>query len=66
MRYALKTPYRIGTTHELFEPEDLGARLAALVTRPRAHLTRYYGVFAQGSPDRPRIVLIELQLLTAT
>ena len=32
MRYRLKTPYRDGTTHVLFEPLDFVARLAA----PRA------------------------------
>lgn len=30
----------------IFTPEDWLARLAALVPRPRAHLTRYHGVFA--------------------
>ncbi len=30
--------------------------LAALVPRPRAHLTRYHGVFAPASRDRARIV----------
>ena len=56
VRYALKTPYCDGTTHVIFEPEDFIARLAALVPKPRAHLTRYHGVFAPASPDRPRIV----------
>ena len=56
VRYALKTPYRDGTTHVILEPEDFIARLAALVPRPRAHLTRYHGVFAPASPDRARIV----------
>jgi len=28
----------------IFEPEDFIARLAALAPKPRAHLTRYYGV----------------------
>jgi hypothetical protein len=51
VRYALKTPYRDGTTHVIFEPEDFIARLAALVPKPRAHLTRYHGVFAPASPD---------------
>jgi hypothetical protein len=32
------------------------ARLAALVPKPRAHLTRYHGVFAPASPDRARVV----------
>jgi hypothetical protein len=56
VRYALKTPYRDGTTHVIFEPEDFIARLAAPVPKPRAHLTRYHGVFAPASPDRARIV----------
>ena len=40
----------------IFEPEDFIARLAALVPKPRAHLTRYHGVFAPASPDRARVV----------
>ena len=46
LRYALKTPYRDGTTHIVLEPLELMARLAALVPPPRIHLTRYHGVFA--------------------
>jgi hypothetical protein len=34
VRYALKTPYRDGTTHLVLEPLDLMARLAALVPPP--------------------------------
>ncbi len=34
-RYDLKTPYRDGTTHVIFEPLDFIARQAALVPRPR-------------------------------
>jgi hypothetical protein len=56
VRYALKTPYRDGTTHVIFEPEDFIVRLAALVPKPRAHLTRYHGVFAPASADRARIM----------
>jgi len=40
-----------GTTHVIFEPEDFIARLAALVPKPRAHLTRYHGVFVR-IPDQ--------------
>lgn len=57
VRYALKTPYRDGTTHVIFEREDFIARLVALVPKPRAHLTRYHGVFAPASPDRAKILL---------
>jgi hypothetical protein len=56
VRYALKTPYRDGTTHVIFEPEDFIVRLDALVPKPRAHLTRYHGVFAPASADRARIM----------
>ena len=36
VRYELKTPYRDGTTHVIFEPMDFIARLVALVPKPRA------------------------------
>src|SRR5210317_848095 len=52
----VNTPYRDGTTHVIFEPEDFIARLVALVPKPRAHLTRYHGAFAPASRDRARIV----------
>ena len=52
VRYQLKTPYRDGTTHVIFEPLDFIARLAALVPRPRVNLTRYHGVFAPNSQYR--------------
>ncbi len=54
--YQLKNPFRDGTTHVLFSPADFIARLAALVPRPRANLTRYHGVFAPSSPLRQHIV----------
>jgi len=52
VRYQLKTPYRDGTTHVIFEPLDFIARLAALVPKPRVHLTRFHGVFAPNSQHR--------------
>jgi len=52
LRYHLKTPYRDGTTHVIFEPLDFIAKLAALVPPPRVHLTRFHGVFAPNSRDR--------------
>jgi len=55
VRYALKTPYRDGTTHLVLEPLDLIARLAALVPPPRMHLTRYHGVFAPHSRLRAAV-----------
>ncbi len=55
VRYALKTPYRDGTTHVIFEPLDFIARLAALVPKPRVNLTRFHGVFAPNSRYRGRV-----------
>jgi hypothetical protein len=55
IRYQLKTPYRDGTTHVIFEPLDCIARLAALVPRPRVNLTRFHGVFAPNSKHRARV-----------
>jgi hypothetical protein len=55
-RYALKTPYRDGTTHVIFEPLDFLARLAAPVPSPGVNLTRYHGVFAPNHRLRAQIV----------
>ena len=52
LSYELKTPYKNGTTHVIFEPLDFIARLAALVPKPRVHLTRFHGVFAPNSKHR--------------
>ena len=49
VRYELKTPFRNGTTHVIFEPLDFMARLAALVPKPHVNLTRFHGVFAPNS-----------------
>ena len=55
MRYQLKTPWRNGTTHVEFEPIELIAKLAALVPPPRAHLTRFHGIFAPNSSLRAQL-----------
>lgn len=55
VRYELKTPYRDGTTHVIFEPLDFIAHLAALVPKPRVNLTRFHGVFAPNSRYRARV-----------
>jgi hypothetical protein len=47
VRYQLKTPCRDGTTHVLFEPLDVIARLAALVPKPGVNLSRFHSVFPQ-------------------
>ena len=52
VKYELKTPYRDGTTHIVFEPMDFIAKLAALVPKPRVNLTRYHGVLAPNSKHR--------------
>ena len=44
--YAMKTPYRDGTTQVALDPMDFIARLAALVPKPSVNLTRYHGVLA--------------------
>src|SRR5216683_2549928 len=56
IRYALKTPYRDGTTHVIFEPLDFLARLASLVPSPRVNLTRFHGCFAPHHRLRAQIV----------
>ena len=53
--YELKTAYSDGTTHIIFEPLDIIARLAALVPPPRVNLTRFHGVFAPNSKYRKQI-----------
>lgn len=55
VRYELKTPYKDGTTHVIFEPLDFIARLAALVPKPRVNLTRSHGVFAPNSQYRSTV-----------
>ena len=55
VHYELKTPWRNGTTHVIFEPLDFISRLAALVPKPRVNLTRFHGVFAPNSKYRVQI-----------
>jgi hypothetical protein len=45
--YQLKTPYRNGTTHVVFEPLDFMAKLAALIPKPKVNLTRFHGVMSK-------------------
>jgi hypothetical protein len=56
IKYSLKTPYRDGAIHVLFEPLDFIARLASLVPSPRVNLTRYHGIFAPHHRLRAQIV----------
>ena len=50
--YRLKRPWRDGTSAIIFEPDDLVAKLAALVPAPRVHLVRFHGVLAPAAPWR--------------
>lgn len=55
VRYQLKTPWRNGTTHVEWDAVDFIAKLAALVPPPRAHLTRFHGVFAPNAALRAQL-----------
>ena len=55
VRYELKTPWRNGTTHVIFEPLDFISRLVSLVPQPRVNLTRFHGVFAPNSKYRAKV-----------
>lgn len=52
IRLQLKSPYRDGTTHLIFEPLDFISKLASLIPPPRMHLTRYHGLYAPNSKYR--------------
>ena len=52
VRYELKTPWRNGTTHVIFEPLDFISRLVSLIPKPRVNLTRFHGIFAPNSKYR--------------
>ena len=55
VRYELKTPWRNGATHVIFEPLDFISRLVSLVPEPRVNLTRFHGVFAPNSKYRAKV-----------
>lgn len=55
VRYELKTLWKIGTTHVEFEPIDFIVKLAARVQPPRAHLTRFLGLFAPNADLRAQL-----------
>ena len=59
--YALKTAYRDGTTHVVFEPLDFMAKLAALVPKPRTNLTRFHGVLAPNSRYRESVTPLSVR-----
>jgi hypothetical protein len=52
----LKTPWSDGSTHVVYEPLDLIAKLAALVPRPHKKLVLYHGVLAANAAWRPKVI----------
>ena len=54
--YRLKRPWRDGTSAVIFERLDFIAKLAVLTPAPRAHLTRYHGIFGPSAPWRSLII----------
>jgi len=54
--YALRRPWRDGTTGVLFAPGELIEKLVALIPAPRGHLVRYHGVLAARSRWRATVV----------
>ena len=54
--YSLKKPYSDGTTHIVLQPLELLEKLAAIVPRPKIHLTRFHGVLAPHYKHRKLIV----------
>ena len=54
--YVLKRRWRDGSTHVVLDPLTLLARLAALIPRPRVHLTTYHGVLAPAVAGRAAVV----------
>src|SRR5690606_24974241 len=52
----LKTRFRDGTTHLLFEPVELMERLAAQIPKPRINLVLYSGVLAPNAKLRAEAV----------
>lgn len=52
----LVRPWRDGTTHVFFTPEELVQRLVPLVFPPRVNRIRYHGIFAPNAKLRKHIV----------
>jgi hypothetical protein len=56
LSYRLKTPWRNGTMHVIFEPLEFMARLAVLVPDPRVNMVRFHGVIGPAAKWRAAIV----------
>jgi Putative transposase len=61
----LKSPYKDGATHIVMSPLEFMQRLAALVPRPKLHLTRFHGVLAPHAKLRAAIVPSPAEKATA-
>jgi len=55
LRYVMKRTFSDGTRALVLTPDDLLARLSALVPPPRVHTVRYHGVFASAAALRPAV-----------
>ena len=64
--YKFKKPWDDGTTAIKLTPMEMMERLAALVPRPRVHLTRYHGVLAPHYKYRKNIIPKKKTELTLT
>mgnify|MGYP001767302558 CR=1 FL=1 len=51
-----KQPWRDGTSHVVFTPQELIEKLIPLIPRPRAHVIRYHGILGPAAKDRHKIV----------
>jgi len=54
--YRLKRRWRDGTTHRVFESQELLEKLVSLVPPPRAHQVRYHGVLAPCASRRASVI----------
>ena len=52
----LKTSWKNGAIHIVLEPLEFMQRLAALMPRPRLHLTRFHGVLAPNAKLRSKVL----------
>jgi hypothetical protein len=56
LSYRLKTPWKNGTTHVIFEPLEFVVRLAVLVPAPRMNLIRFHGLLGPAAKWRAAII----------
>jgi len=54
--YSLKKPYSDGTTHIVMTKLELLEKIAAIIPRPKIHLTRYHGALGPHYKHRKMIV----------